>query len=855
MKLLTATLSAGWLLVLLPPPEAAAQSPRPDLAARALAILKANCARCHGPERPAKGGMDYILDRDKLVARDQITPGNAAASALYKKVLGGEMPPPGQKVRPGSADLALLKQWIDAGAPADGAAAKARKAISAADTLDAILADLQALPPGQRRFVRYFTLGHVANAGLAESVLQSHRLALAKLLNSLSWHPRVTVPRPVDAAKTVLRIDLRDYKQPDRKWDARLWDRLVSLYPYRIPDRSAAAKKIAALTGTELAHLRADWFVATAARPPLYHDLLLLPGSDRSLERLLQVDVSADLQDESAARAGFNGSGVAKNNRLIQRHHAAHGFYWRSYDFSDNSGRQNLFEHPLGPDSGRSSFEHAGGEIIFRLPNGLLGFMLVNEKGLRVDKAPVEIVSDPKRPDRRVETGLSCFSCHAGGLLPKADQVRAHVEKNRHAFTKEDIETIKALYIPEARFKKLIEDDTKSFLRALARTGVKISDPEPIAAVTLRHEAALDLTGAAAELGLSPHDLRQRLGRAPSLARTLGSVIVKGGTLQRQAFEEAFPEVVRAFKLDGNPGAGSPGAAAPFTGHSGCVECIAFGPEGRLALSGGADTRLRLWDVASGKELRSFAGHTKEILGVAFSPDGRRALSAGADRTVRLWDVAGGKELHCLKGHTDPVRCVAFAHDGRRALSGGEDRTIRLWDLDKGEEIRALPGHTRAVSSVAFAPDGRRAVSGSYDHTVRLWDLTEGREVRRFRGPAREVYAVAFAPDGRRVAAGGNDRRVYVWEVAGGKVLHSLRGHANAIICVAFSPDGRKILSGSSQYQTPDKLARLWDGESGKELQRFGDAGAAGVHCLAFSPDGRSLLAGGSHRGLRLWKR
>src|SRR5262249_16703206 len=161
-------------------------------------------------------------------------------------------------------------------------------------------------------------------------------------------------------AGTLLRIDLRDYK-----WSARTWDRLVSAYPYRVSTPEAPSSVL----GLQQV-LRADWFVTTAARPPLYHDLLQLPSTDRELERQLRVDVLANLQEDNVARAGFNGSGVSQNNRLIERHDASYGAYWRSYDFNDNSGRQNLFEHPLGPVPGQNSFVHAGGEILFNPPNG-----------------------------------------------------------------------------------------------------------------------------------------------------------------------------------------------------------------------------------------------------------------------------------------------------------------------------------------------------------------------------------------------------------------------------------------------------------------------------------------------------
>src|SRR5205807_5347530 len=172
-----------------------------------------------------------------------------------------------------------------------------------------------------------------------------------------------------------------------------------------------------------------------------YHDFLQLPGSDRALERLLQVDVPGDVRDDNAVRAGFNGSGVARNNRVLERHDAAHGAYWRSHDFSDNTGRQNVFERPLGPAPGPRGFTPAGGEIIFHLPNGLQGYLLVDGDGRRVDKASSDIVSDPKRPDRLVENGLSCIGCHLNGILPKDDQVRAHVLKNPTAFPAEDRQT------------------------------------------------------------------------------------------------------------------------------------------------------------------------------------------------------------------------------------------------------------------------------------------------------------------------------------------------------------------------------------------------------------------------------
>ena len=101
-------------------------------------------------------------------------------------------------------------------------------------------------------------------------------------------------------------------------------------------------------------------------------------------------------------------------------------------------------------------------------------------------------------------------------------------------------------------------------------------------------------------------------------------------------------------------------------------------------LESNSGDKLKLWDAASGKELRTFTGHTDAVQVTAFSPDGRTLASGAADKTLKLWDAASGRELRTLAGHTDKVTSVAFSPDGRFALSGRAlDNTLKLWDVSE----------------------------------------------------------------------------------------------------------------------------------------------------------------------------
>ncbi len=516
------------------------------LADQVRAVLKENCYRCHGEDGANEGGFNFALNLDKL-ARTLVTPQNASDSVLYQRVSATDdsvMPPPDETPRPMPADLAMIESWIEAGAPA--LPSESRELVTNDEIVKVIAEDVGAMAERSRRFLRYFTLTHLYNAGIPDDELQTYRNAFAKLINSLSWNTSLVAPQTIDPARTIFRIDMRDLY-----WNVQMWEQVEEANPYALELHTEQADAVREATRCRQPHVRVDWFVFAASRPPLYHAMLGLPESADELENMLRVNVAANIDQEQAIRAAFNRSGVSQNNRLIEWHKSPYGSYWKSYDFGGNAGRQNLFEYPLGPGPAADEFQHDGGEIIFTLPNGLQAYLLVDGSGKRIDQGPTNIVSDPKRPDKAVTNGVSCMSCHYAGVIVKADKVGPAVRANRKAYA--NAGEILALYREQGEMKSVFDEDAQRFATAMEQLGISSlsREAEPVSAMSLRFEQELDIRLAASEFGLSIEHFLERLDGSDLISRRFAALRTPGGVIKRDVFATGFREAALELKLLG----------------------------------------------------------------------------------------------------------------------------------------------------------------------------------------------------------------------------------------------------------------------------------------------------------------
>ena len=519
-------------------------SAQQQLAQDAYAIFEGSCLICHGTDGAYRETL--LIDHPSLVANQTVVPGNPDSSELYKRLLGptdrGAQMPLGQP-QLSAAAIDTIRHWIQAGAPDwTSTAAPLRRFVPPSEVLKAIDAHVNTISPFDRPFARYFTMTHLYNAGVPSDILGEYRKALAKLVNSLSWGLNIVNPLPIDPQQTIFYIDLRHYE-----WDRNAgWTEVEEAYPYHIefnsPAQTALRNQLSRLQttlSTTVPSVNADWFIASAASPPLYNALLSLPETDLELEDRLEVDVANNILTAPGlrvSRAGFVNSGVSNHNRVVERHNSRYGAYWKSYDFAGSVGTQNIFTHPL-------AFTHDGGEIIFNLPNGLQGYYLVDGTGRRLDEAPISIVSNPAASDPTVRNGLSCIGCHTEGMKEFTDEVRAVIESD----TRPDYNKAHALqlYVEKSKMDASVNGDLVRYQRALQSTGGDTNDVEPVSRFHEAFHSPLDLHHASASVGLEPDVFLSKIGENAGL-QSAGLLVLDGGQIKRDTWRSSFQDVIHA---------------------------------------------------------------------------------------------------------------------------------------------------------------------------------------------------------------------------------------------------------------------------------------------------------------------
>ncbi len=304
------------------------------------------------------------------------------------------------------------------------------------------------------------------------------------------------------------------------------------------------------------------------------------------------------------------------------------------------------------------------------------------------------------------------------------------------------------------------------------------------------------------------------------------------------------------------------------TGHDAEVQCVAWSPDGRVIASGGPNHQINLWDAETGK-LRLKIASSSSANRMAFTPAGRQLLTSWENAgMIRVWDVDTGKEVRTIESGMKKVRAFALTRDGKRLLSVVSDspygwhspvgdESFQVWDFESGEKLREFKFKTASTESIAHTLDGASLVTGSANGIIHVMDVETGNERAMLPGHSHSVGALALSGDGTLLASGSLDQTIRIWDAREWKALRVLKGHKRAVTAVAFSPDDRSLASGSGTKSYPrhpehSQRIRLWDVRSGDQIGAFSGHNA-NTSALAFAPNGRRLVSAHNDTTLLIW--
>ena len=278
-----------------------------------------------------------------------------------------------------------------------------------------------------------------------------------------------------------------------------------------------------------------------------------------------------------------------------------------------------------------------------------------------------------------------------------------------------------------------------------------------------------------------------------------------------------------------------------FQPHAGEITAIAVTPNGKHALSASDHVidpcEIKVWDVERRELIRTLEGHAQRITAIAVTPTGNHAVSSSWDLTVKLWDLATGKEIRSFKiDTTGYLETVAVTPDEQLVVAATNTR-LYVWDTKTAEPLRSfLPsGLGGYISKLAVTPDGRRAIVAGRGDVV-VVELESGDTLETC---PTSAHSVATAAEPERAVFGKYDGSIEVWVLAAGFKGSPLvlSGHTECVRDLAITADGQRLVSSSD-----DHTLKMWDLQTGSAIASFGGDGPL-LSC-SVAPDGLTILAG-----------
>eukprot|EP00058_Branchiostoma_floridae_P011084 XP_002596572.1 hypothetical protein BRAFLDRAFT_128562 [Branchiostoma floridae] len=324
-------------------------------------------------------------------------------------------------------------------------------------------------------------------------------------------------------------------------------------------------------------------------------------------------------------------------------------------------------------------------------------------------------------------------------------------------------------------------------------------------------------------------------------------------TLQQAANEPATsaPAQVVASLLDNKPGTGfhmvrqlnrsevSNPCYRILDSFGDAVTCVAVSPDGKVFVCGTEDCVVYLYELATGKQLKSFVGHANKITDCCFVGTDK-ICSTSADGTLCIWDVSGGYRISSLTNHKRRTNSCCSDPRGKFVVSASWDCTILIWKVDSNDKKYTTQFRDkRPINCVAFHPEDDKIVTGCWDSTLKVYDTLNKKRIAIIRGHNSSVRDVAYSRNGRHLASAALSGEVKLWSAETGTAVGDLTGHCGQINRLTFSPAGHHLITVGNDHKV-----KVWAGNLGKQVDCFGHKDLSFALSVAIGPSGEDVVVG-----------
>ncbi|WP_420582162.1 WD40 repeat domain-containing protein [Reichenbachiella sp.] len=287
-------------------------------------------------------------------------------------------------------------------------------------------------------------------------------------------------------------------------------------------------------------------------------------------------------------------------------------------------------------------------------------------------------------------------------------------------------------------------------------------------------------------------------------------------------------------------------------GHRAAVRTVAYSPDGKFIATGSRDNSIKLWEVSTSREIRTFLGHLNPVNIVAFDPSGRWIASGSSDNSIMIWEVATGQIQQKIEGHSRRVSSLHFNSDGTQLASGGWDRLAYVWDVKSGEKLGEYKGNPATGIGVGvqvtFTKDDKRLITGNDDGKIIIYNLDSAvpQDTLRNISPSSCGGCPSFIQldeKGSKLISASRRGPVTLWDWKSGKIIKEL------------SKDGEEYnavgMKGNTVFVSDEDTVKLWNA-SGKLIRKILLEDTE-INAATLSPDGRFVTTATNDKVTRVW--